>query len=181
MLRENYVEDSESTFRFDYPIEFIRWALAVPGYNKEWHVGVRVSKTKKLFAFISGTPGKLNINDKTIKIASVNYLCVNKKLRAKRLAPVLIKEVTRRINLSGVWQALFTAGIVVPRPVSTCSYYHRSVNPKKLIEAGFSALGSGETMAQHIKRQKVPGEGEINLEEGYFVREMATKDISKVY
>ena len=103
LLRNNYVEDSESTFRFDYPVEFIRWALAVPGYNKEWHVGVRVSKTKKLYGFISGTPVKLNINDHTVRSAEVNYLCVSKKLREKRLAPVLIKEVTRRINLSNVW------------------------------------------------------------------------------
>ena len=103
LLRDNYVEDSEGTFRFDYPIEFIRWALGVPGYNKEWHVGVRVSKTKKLYAFISGTPVKMNINTQTVKAAEVNYLCASKRLREKRLAPVLIKEVTRRINLSGVW------------------------------------------------------------------------------
>jgi glycylpeptide N-tetradecanoyltransferase len=174
------VEDSESTFRFDYPVEFIRWALSVPGYNKEWHVGVRVSKTKKLYGFIAGTPVKLNINKHTVKSAEVNYLCVSKKLREKRLAPVLIKEVTRRINLSGVWQAVFTAGKVVPRPVATAIYYHRSVNPKKLIEAGFSSLSSGETMASHVKRQKILKDIEINVEGGYF-REMLTKDIPQVY
>ena len=103
LLRDNYVEDSESTFRFDYPVEFIRWALAVPGYQKEWHVGVRVSKTKKLLGFIAGTPVKLSINSQTVKGAEVNYLCVSKKLREKRLAPVLIKELTRRINLCNVW------------------------------------------------------------------------------
>ena len=30
--------------------------------------------------------------------------------RAKRLAPVLIKEVTRRINATDIWQAVYTAG-----------------------------------------------------------------------
>ena len=102
-LRDNYVEDHEHTFRFDYPIEFLRWALGVPGYNKEWHVGVRVSKTKKLFGFIAGTPVKLNIGESTIRSALVNYLSVNQKLRKRRLTPVLIKELTRRINLSNVW------------------------------------------------------------------------------
>ena len=29
--------------------------------------------------------------------------------RAKRLAPVLIKEVTRRINATDIWQAVYTA------------------------------------------------------------------------
>lgn len=43
------------------------------------------------------------IKDKEVKLAEINYLCVHKKLRAKRLAPVLIKEVTRRVNLTGVF------------------------------------------------------------------------------
>ena len=34
----------------------------------------------------------------------INFLCIHKKLRAKRLAPVLIKEVTRRVNLRGIFQ-----------------------------------------------------------------------------
>ena len=45
LLRDNYVEDSEHTFRFDYPVEFLRWALLVPGYKQDWHLGVRVAKT----------------------------------------------------------------------------------------------------------------------------------------
>lgn len=62
LLRDNYVEDSEHTFRFDYPVEFLRWALTSPGYKPEWHIGVRASKTKKLLAFISGIPVKVSIN-----------------------------------------------------------------------------------------------------------------------
>jgi hypothetical protein len=53
---------------------------------------------------------------------------------SKRLAPVLIKEITRRVNLTNTWQAVYTAGVVLPRPVGRCRYWHRSLNPKKLIE-----------------------------------------------
>lgn len=180
LLKANYVEDSESTFRFEYPIEFIRWAHCVPGYNKEWHLCVRASSNKKLLAFISGTPSKVKVNETNVKMAQVNYLCVSKKLRTKRLAPLLIKELTRRINLTGVYQAIFTAGVVVPRPISTATYYHRSVNPKKLVEVGFSALNSGESMANHMKRHKIQKDSEITLSEGYF-RQMTSKDIPQVY
>ena len=62
LLKGNYVEDSESTFRFDYSIEFLRWALTVPGYNVDWHLCVRASSNKKLLAFISGTPSKVVVN-----------------------------------------------------------------------------------------------------------------------
>jgi len=81
---------------------------------------------------------------------------VHKKLRSKRLAPVLIKEITRRVNRQNIWQAVYTAGVVLPRPVSECRYYHRSLNPKKLIEVGFSHLGPRMTMARTIKLYKVP-------------------------
>jgi glycylpeptide N-tetradecanoyltransferase len=38
-----------------------------------------------------------------IAMAEINFLCVHKKLRTKRLAPVMIKEITRRVNLQNVW------------------------------------------------------------------------------
>ena len=63
---------------------------------------------------------------------------MHKQLRTKKLAPVLIKEVTRRVNLCNIWQAIYTAGIVIPTPVSAATYWHRSLNPKKLVDVGFS-------------------------------------------
>ncbi len=44
--------------------------------------------------------------EKKIKMAEINFLCVHKKVRQHRLAPVLIKEVTRRVNLRNIWQAV---------------------------------------------------------------------------
>jgi len=72
-------------------------------------------------------------------MAEINFLCVNKKLRSKRLAPVLIKEVTRRINLRSIWQAVYTAGVLIPSPIAVTQYFHRSLNPKKLIEVSLHA------------------------------------------
>ena len=37
-------------------------------------------------------------------------------------APVLIKEITRRVNCKGIFQAVYTAGVVLPKPVGTCRY-----------------------------------------------------------
>lgn len=121
LLYENYVEDDDNMFRFDYSKEFLRWALTPPGYYKDWIVGVRVTKSKKLVGFISGILVHMileNNQKDVIKMAEINFLCVNKKLRTKRLAPVLIKEVTRRVNLKSVWQAVYTAGVLIPSPIS---------------------------------------------------------------
>jgi glycylpeptide N-tetradecanoyltransferase len=55
-----------------------------------------------------------------------------------------LQEITRRVNLRNIWQAAYTAGVVLPRPVCGCRYWHRSLNPKKLIEVGFSSLAVSE-------------------------------------
>jgi glycylpeptide N-tetradecanoyltransferase len=108
-------------------------------------------------------------------MAEINFLCVHKKLRSKRLAPVLIKEVTRRVNLHGVWQAAYTAGVVLPKPIAVCRYWHRSLNPKKLIEVGFSRLASNMTMMRTIKFYK------LDIKEmSPGVRVMSTQDVPAV-
>lgn len=55
-------------------------------------------------------------------MVEINFLCVHKKLRSKRMAPVLIREITRRVNLQGIFQAVYTAGVVLPKPVGTCRW-----------------------------------------------------------
>lgn len=102
-------------------------------------------------------------------------MCVHKKLRSKRLAPVLIKEVTRRVNHLDIWQAVYTAGVVIPTPFSTCRYYHRNLNPPKLVDIGFAPLPRGMTVARLIAQQAVPEQPKIA---GF--REMTEKDIPEV-
>eukprot|EP00940_MAST-03C_sp_MAST-3C-sp2_P002815 g2815.t1 len=156
LLTENYVEDDDNMFRFDYSVDFLLWALQPPGYHREWHVGVRQVSNNKLRGIITGVPATVSIHSKNVPMAEINFLCVHKKLRAKRLAPVLIKEVTRRINRKGIWQAVYTAGVVLPKPIGKCRYWHRSLNPKKLIDVGFSRIGARMTLARTIKLYKLP-------------------------
>ena len=157
LLSNNYVEDSDALFRFDYSEEFLLWALTPPGYRIEFLLGVRATASKKLVAFICGVPTNIRVRSKeNLDVVEVNYLCIHKKLRAKRLAPVLIKEITRRVNQVGIFQAVYTAGVVVPVPVGSCRYYHRSLNPKKLVRVGFSRIGPRMTMARMQKLYKVP-------------------------
>ena len=61
-------------------------------------------------------------------MVEINFLCVHKKLRLKRMAPVLIKEITRRVNLEGIFQAVYTAGVVLPGVVAKCRYVNESTS-----------------------------------------------------
>jgi glycylpeptide N-tetradecanoyltransferase len=177
LLYHNYIEDNDNTFRFKYSAEFLSWALQPPEWKKEWNVGVRVKESGRLVGFISGVPAKIRVRDsKPIDIAEINFLCVHKKLRSKRLAPVLIREVTRRVNLCGVWQALYTAGVVLPSPVSTCRYYHRSINWPKLHDVGFADLPQGSTPAGQVAKYALPAAKTIKN-----FRKMEERDLSQVF
>ncbi|KAJ2037295.1 glycylpeptide N-tetradecanoyltransferase [Coemansia sp. RSA 376] len=156
LLLNNYVEDADSMFRFNYSLEFLRWALLPPGFNKDWHVGVRDSASQKLIAFISGIPVDIMVRDKTIRMAEINFLCLHKDMRSQRMAPLLIKEVTRRVHLVGIFQAVYTAGRLLPKPVSTCRYFHRSLNPKKLMDTGFSQKLDGPQLAKLVSSLRLP-------------------------
>jgi len=161
LLYQNYVEDDECMFRFDYSRDFLTWALTPPGFRKEFHLGVRSTKSNRLMAFITGVPAKVRVYDQPKDMVEVNFLCVHKKLRSKRLAPVLIKEITRRVNHAGMFQAVYTAGVVLPGHVASCRYYHRTLDAKKLVEIGFTRLHAKMTMARMQKLYKLPVRTEL--------------------
>jgi glycylpeptide N-tetradecanoyltransferase len=129
-----------------------------PGYRRDWHPAVRVKATSKLVAFISAIPAKVQAYETEVPMVEINYLCIHKKLRSKRLAPVLIKEITRRVNLTDVWQATYTAGALLPKPIARNRYYHRSLNPKKLIEVGFSQLPRRMTLKMTLRLYQLDSE-----------------------
>lgn len=175
LLTENYVEDADALFRFDYSAEFLRWALQTPGSFPEWLVGVQVRSSGKLVGFISAIPGRMRFEDgKTVHVAEVNFLCVHKKLRSKRLAPVLIKEVTRRVNLRGIWQAVYTAGVNIPWPIAEPRYHHRLLNVKKLVDVGFASIPDGSTLARQTRLLK------LNTETGCQLRPMERRHVKQV-
>lgn len=176
LLNENYVEDRDAGFRFNYTKEFFNWALKSPGWKKDWHIGVRVKETQKLVAFISAIPVTLGVRGKQVPSVEINFLCVHKQLRSKRLTPVLIKEITRRVNKCDIWHALYTAGIVLPAPVSTCRYTHRPLNWKKLYEVDFTGLPDGHTEEDMIAENALPAKTKTAG-----LRKLKKEDIDQVF
>ena len=144
-----------------------------PGWKKHWHLGIRVGRS--LCAFISAVPVQIRIRDNVVKGSEVNFMVVHKKLRNRRLAPVLIKEITRLCNLDGVFQAIHTAGVVLPKPISTCRYFHRAINWQKLYDVGFSPLPPNSKPAYQIRKYALP---DNTATRG--LREMQPRDVPAV-
>ncbi|KAI5838067.1 acyl-CoA N-acyltransferase [Morchella snyderi] len=176
LLKAHYVEDNEAMFRFNYSIPFLSWALKPPGWIPEWFAGVRVTKSRKLVAFISGVPASLRVRKNTIRCSEINFLCIHKKLRSKRLAPVLIGEIARRCDVEKCWNAVYTTGVVLPSPVSTCRYFHRYLNWLKLYEVGFSSLPHGSTQIRQTAKFKLPSRTSIKG-----LREMELRDLDATH
>jgi glycylpeptide N-tetradecanoyltransferase len=51
---------------------------------------------------------------------------------------------------------IYTSGKTLPTPFTRATYYHRSLDPKKLIEVKFSALQPGQTIAMVKKIYSLP-------------------------
>jgi len=184
LLEDNYVEDDDNMFRFDYSVEFLRWALLVPGYIPSWIVGIRDTRKEiegrpefnQLVGVITGIPVTIRIHDRVVRMAEINFLCVHKNLRSLKLAPMLIQEVTRQVHLCGMFQAVYTAGVTLPTPFTEARYYHRSLNPKKLVEVGFSGLSRTLTVARAVKLYRVPEKTAL-----VGLRPLEAKDVADVH
>ena len=78
------------------------------------------------------------------------------------------------MNLQGIFQATFTAGIYVPKPISTIRYYHRSLNPKKLIDVKFLGIPHNMTVSRFLKSFKIKDAPTLPL------RPMVKEDVESV-
>jgi glycylpeptide N-tetradecanoyltransferase len=109
-------------------------------------------------------------------MVEINFLCVHAKYRSFRIAPVLIKEITRRTHLQNIWQAVYTAGILLPKPFAKCKYYHRNLNFKKLLDVKFTYMNPKLNLARSKKIYKMPNETTITG-----LRVMESKDCEAVF
>ncbi|XP_029954300.1 glycylpeptide N-tetradecanoyltransferase 2-like [Salarias fasciatus] len=156
LLNENFTEDDDNTIRFEFSEEYLQWALQPPGWQVLWHCGVRVDSNKKLVGFIAAVPGDVRFYETEKRVVQVKFLCVHKRLRLKRMTPVLIRELTRRVNQQGLGQAVYTAGILLPTPLSSCRQWNRPLNPRKLMEVNYPGLKQNMTLQRALKFNRLP-------------------------
>ena len=78
---------------------------------------IELKTKKKMIGFISGFPIKVYIHGTDITLAEINFfLYVKKEFKSRRLAPVLIQEVSRRIHMRNIWWVVYTSGTLLPKP-----------------------------------------------------------------
>jgi glycylpeptide N-tetradecanoyltransferase len=173
LLKENYIGD---VCKMNVTKDLLKWTLTQPGWNQELLLCVRVSENNKLVAFVSATPIKMRVGDNVVDSALANFLCIHRKIRNKRLTPLLSKELIRRLfDLE-----IKTCVGVIPnfKIESTCNlaYWHRKLNVKKLDKLGLLKQGTNISIEKAEKKYKVPTSLSIPG-----IRRMRGYDVDAVY
>ena len=166
LINENYLEDPAGWSRFDYSLDFLRWAIQSPREGARGILGVRVKTSGKLVACITGVPATMKINStaEPIEAAQINFLCVHKKLRNKRLTPVLVKELMRRGRPLGVFHAIYTAAPELPNPrISTAKCWRRILNFKRLFDLELLGIPPRSTLAQQVRLHRLPEKPSLGM------------------
>ena len=180
-LKSNYIDDESQLFGMDYSKDFLKWYLSPPEMFGDWVLSVmkedKIKNKKKIVGFITAIPSKLNINNNEINMAKVCFLCVKKEFRNKRLTPVLIKEITRRINLKNIWQGVYNTFYFLPKAFTKSQYYYRCINLKKLLDIQYTYLPNNKmSLGNALKKYELPDEPTIT---GF--RKMEGKDLEQIY
>ena len=180
-LKSNYIDDESQLFGMDYSKDFLKWYLSPPEMFGDWVLSVmkedKIKNKKKIVGFIAAIPSKLNINNNEINMAKVCFLCVKKEFRNKRLTPVLIKEITRRINLKNIWQGVYNTFYFLPKAFTKSQYYYRCINLKKLLDIQYTYLPNNKmSLGNALKKYELPDEPTIT---GF--RKMEGKDLEQIY
>lgn len=140
-LSDYYVECDQNSFRLRYGIGFLvrevessepNWCLLVKG-----NVVLDYVKEDRILGIILAKSVDLAINGIQRTFAAINFLCVHPSYRKKNLVQLLIAEMQRRVNLKGIYGAIFTGGIDLNFAFCNAKYYHKILDYKQLMESGY--------------------------------------------
>jgi len=151
LLREHYVE--MDNFRFCLHDDFINWAIETPVCDPDLLLGIAkasggesedsqrclvgVAMAVPLWLHreeIAATCGKPNS-------AMLDFVCIAKKFRGRRLCPFLYTEIARRCHGRGIHHILCTSGDNLKFPVASSRYHHllNAEQLQKLVDVGFTS------------------------------------------
>lgn len=158
-VNENNMDNVSAEFKLEYEPEFIKRMLINDKYTSDMSLGIKYNN--KIIGCIISSVSKSQVNRKILDTVEVNVLCVHPLFRNKRMCPILIRELSRRMQLLGYNYGLYNADVYLPKPFTTVQRYQRPINIKKLIETGYTQIPSEskikmEDIEKSIKLAKNP-------------------------
>jgi glycylpeptide N-tetradecanoyltransferase len=109
----------------------------------------------------------MKLNNKEVKSVQVNFLCVHKDYRNRKLVGYLVTEAKRISESKNRNQSIATIHNSIPGSILKASYWHRLIDVEKLVKVGFY-----QTDRLKEKYFEVRGNSQF--------RKMTPKDVPKV-
>ena len=168
-----YAESDDNTMRLAYSKDILEWYISNQEIIENLFIGIKYNN--KLVGIIFCIPIQISVYNNIIRSGEINFLCIHKILRNKNIAPLLIKELTRRANLIGIYQGFYTGSLNLPNNLCNGKYYHRNINVKRLLDADFIDKLDKMSIDTLKKIYKIRKELSINI------RKLEEKDIDECY
>lgn len=145
LLNENYIEDKNNRYRAHYAPEFIYWYL-----NSAISLNVVIMDSSKLIGFICGRKITMHLKNYDEECGEINFLCIDKTIRNKKLCPMLINEITKQFQKINVYEAIYTGHHMYPNILTSINYYIRPINIKYLIDIGYltASVNMGDDLTE---------------------------------
>lgn len=107
LLNNHYIEDDQHIVRLIYSRDFIYW------YIKNITSGLILGLLykKNLVGIITSMLTEIMVNDEKIKIAYIDFLCVQTNIRGIGLGTCLYEEINLRLRNMGIMRIYFTSQI----------------------------------------------------------------------
>lgn len=169
-------------YTLQYSKEILKWYLC----RNACLVGIETTENRKIVGFISAVPTLVDTSKRLSTIAEVNFLCVHHRLRGKRLAAVLIKELLRCVLIScnQIRQAIFTGDVshsLPLKPLVETRFFHRPLDVDHLIDCNFFSPDTISPMLTRERARKLYNVNSIKVSGGLkvFRRLMADDNLNQ--
>ena len=136
-LNDHYINILDSKFKLHFSLEHLNWLLSSPQLINELMILVKLKSNGKIMGCIFGFLEKTQVNKNVLDLINGKLLCVHHKLRNKKMAPVLIKELIKRSILLGYRVGHYVSGRYQPKPFNSSALYFRPINTRKILDSKF--------------------------------------------
>lgn len=134
-LGEYYAEDPDSSYRLRYSDSFFRFLFSSPDHQR--CLSLSIVDENGMAGYVLAKLHKVACNSLTRDVVSVNFLCLSRRYRNKRLACAMITEITRLVNLLGIYQAIFVGEKDYGFSIASVPYYHLPLDSVRLLKLDY--------------------------------------------
>lgn len=172
LIKSSYGEDGAV---LGYAEDFLRWEMENPQHRREYALALKFEAA--LVGFVMAKEQRVVVRSAEVALVGVNFLCLHATHRGTGLAPLLIREITRRANENGIATAIFTGGRELAFSFCRAQYVHRPVNAAKLAELGFVPKWATRFATACEKKLRPMADADVDALLRAYERECACYDV----